>query len=93
LLRGLAVAGDGAVYVAATGCSALLRIAPGGEIATVLRAEPPWSPTAVAVDDDRVYVLEYLHPAGVVDRKEWIPRVRRQLPGGAISTLVTVRRD
>jgi sugar lactone lactonase YvrE len=75
-LRGLAVAADGSIYVAATGCAAVLRVDPKGRVSTVLRASPPWSPTAVAVSGRQVYVLEYLHTASD-DRREWIPRVRK----------------
>jgi sugar lactone lactonase YvrE len=92
LLRGLAVAADGTVHVAASGCSALLRIDAGGGIRTVLRAEPPWSPTAVAIDGEAVYVLEYLHPPNVVDRTEWIPRVRRLRSNGEVDAVATIER-
>lgn len=40
-LRGLALGGDGQVYVAATGCRLLVRIDRRGGITTVLRAERP----------------------------------------------------
>ena len=94
-LRGLAVAADGTVYAAANGCSALLRIGAGGEVATILRATPPWSPTAVAIGGEHLYVLEYLHTAEeeVADRRVWIPRVRRLAPDGAVTVMVEVRRE
>lgn len=75
-LRGLAVAHDGAVYVAAAGCAAVLRVERNGRYGVVLRSSPPWSPTAVALTATEVYVLEYLHTASD-DRREWIPRVRK----------------
>jgi len=90
-LRGLAVGGDGDVYVAATGCRALLRIDRKGNVATVLRAESPWAPTAVALHGDAVYVLEYLHTPGD-DRRQWLPRVRKVDAGGRVTTLATVNR-
>jgi len=85
-LRGLAVAADGSIYVAASGCGAVLRVDPKGNVRTVLRASSPWSPTAVAVAGRDVYMLEYLHTASD-NRAEWIPRVRRISSSGSVSTL------
>jgi sugar lactone lactonase YvrE len=85
-LRGLAIAADGSIYVAASGCGAVLKVDRNGRTSTVLRASPPWSPTAVAVSGQDVYVLEYLHTA-TDDRREWIPRVRKISKSGAVSTL------
>jgi len=85
-LRGLAIAADGSIYVAASGCGAVLKVDRNGRTATMLRASPPWSPTAVAVLGQDVYVLEYLHTASD-DRREWIPRVRKIAKSGAVSTL------
>lgn len=53
-LRGLDVASDGTVYVAANGCGAVLKITTRGEVAPVLRTISPWSPTGVAVSGDAV---------------------------------------
>jgi len=88
-LRGLAVGNDGAVTVAATGCSALVRITPRGEATVLLRAESPWSPTGVALDGETAYVLEYTHSPGD-DRREWLPRVRTVGADGRASVLVSV---
>jgi hypothetical protein len=85
-LRGLAVAADGSIYVAASGCGAVLRVTPNGQVATILRTAAPWSPTAVAVAGRDVYVLEYLHTASD-NRIEWLPRVRRVSPSGKVITL------
>jgi hypothetical protein len=90
-LRGLAVARDGTVFVAAAGCGAVLRITPRGEITTVLRTTSPWSPTAVALSPSGLYVLEYLHTAAE-DRQAWIPRVRKVLPNGNVITVAAVER-
>jgi hypothetical protein len=90
-LRGLAVGGDGTVYVAATGCRMVVRIDRRGTVSTVLRAESPWAPTAVALHGDAVYVLEYLHTPGD-DRRQWLPRVRKVDAGGHVSTLAVVNR-
>jgi hypothetical protein len=85
-LRGLAVAADGTLYVAASGCGALLKIERGGKTSVVLRTQSPWSPTAVAIANGEVYVLEYSHTASD-DRREWLPRVRKITRTGAVVTL------
>lgn len=90
-LRGLAVGGDGNVYVAATGCRVVLRIDRRGTVTTVLRAESPWAPTAVALHGNAVYVLEYLHTPGD-DRRQWLPRVRKVDAGGHVTTIAIVNR-
>jgi hypothetical protein len=91
-LRGLGVAPDGAVFVAASGCGVVLKITPRGEITTVLRTTSPWSPTAVAVSPGGLHVLEYLHTASD-DRREWVPRVRKILPDGRILDVASVVRS
>ena len=85
-LRGLAVAADGSIYVAASGCGAVLKVDSEGHTKTVLRASPPWSPTDIAVAGRDVYVLEYLHTASD-NRLEWIPRVRKISSSGSVCTL------
>jgi len=87
-LRGLAVDGRGAVYVAATGCRRVLRITTDGKVATVLKAESPWSPCGVAVHDGDIYVLEHINPNSEV-HEDWPPRVRRVGRDGKVTTLVT----
>lgn len=86
-LRGLAVAGDGTVYVAASGCGALLKVDAKGQVRTILTTEAPWSPTAVALAGNDVYVLEYLHTASD-ERREWLPRVRKISASGQVTLLV-----
>lgn len=85
-LRGLAVAADGTIYVAATGCAAVLKVDNKGRVSPILRASSPWAPTAIAVAGRDVYVLEYLHTASD-NRAEWIPRVRKISSSGSVSTL------
>lgn len=85
-LRGLDVAADGTVFVAAAGCGTVLRIRPAGAVAPILRAAAPYSPTAVALSNGEVYVLEYLHTASD-DRREWLPRVRKVTRTGKVETL------
>ena len=86
-LRGLDVAPNGTIFVAASGCGAVLMITPKGVVTPVLRATPPYSPTGVAVANGEVYVLEYLHTDSD-DRSEWLPRVRKITSKGTIETLV-----
>jgi streptogramin lyase len=90
-LRGLAVAADGAIYVAASGCGSVVKIAPRGEVSVVLQSAAPWSPTAVAVSSGGVYVLEYVHTVAE-ERRAWVPRVRRVSPSGAVTTIAVVTR-
>lgn len=85
-LRGLAIAADGSIYVAAAGCGALLKIDPKGKSSVVLRTTAPWSPTAVAIANGEVYVLEYTNTASD-DRREWMPRVRKIARNGAVTML------
>src|SRR5260370_28568719 len=76
-LRGLAVDSEGAVYVAANRCRAVLKITPAGTITTILRATAPWSPTGVAVADGAIYVQEYDYPEAGPGQYKQRPRVRR----------------
>jgi hypothetical protein len=86
-LRGLDVAPNGTVFVAATGCGAVLMVSPKGVVTPVLRTSSPYSPTAVAVAKGEVYVLEYLHTDSD-DRSEWLPRVRKITRNGKVETIV-----
>lgn len=91
-LRGLDVTPSGTVYVAASACSALLKITNRGEVSVALRAEDPWSPMGVAVHGDELYVLEYCYIP--TDRREdWIPRVRKVLADGKVTVIATVERE
>jgi hypothetical protein len=87
-LRGLAIADDGSIYVAASGCGAVLRVDGKGRVTTVLRAQAPWSPTAVTVAGNDVYALEYLH-TNSDDRAEWLPRVRKVSRSGEVKVVFT----
>jgi hypothetical protein len=88
-LRGLAVNSRGAVFAAATGCQRVLMISPDGQVATVLKAELPWSPTGIAVHGDDVYVLEYSH-ANSDKHEDWQPRVRKLGLDGKVEILATL---
>lgn len=81
VLRGLDVADDGSIYVAAAGCSALLRIDPDGAVSVALRSSDSWAPTGVAVAGDTIYVLEHKYIPSEQAR-DWLPRVRRLSPVG-----------
>jgi streptogramin lyase len=89
--RGLAVDTEGSVYVAATGCGAVIKITPDKKVSTVLRTASPWSPTAVALYGSELYVLEYLHTPGD-NRREWLPRVRKVSPDGTVVMIAAVNR-
>jgi hypothetical protein len=90
-LRGLAVDSGGTVYVAASGCGSVLKIAPDGRVTTLVQTQSPWSPTAVALFGADLYVLEYLHTEVEV-RSAWIPRIRRVSPDGTSRIIATVER-
>jgi hypothetical protein len=91
MLRGLDVTRDGTIYVAASGCRALLKITPDRTVTPILRNEPPWTPTGVAVSGDVVYVLEYLDTNGD-DRREWVPRVRKVAADGSSVIIAQIER-
>jgi len=91
LFRGLAVASEGTVYVAATSCHRVLKITASGEVQTSLKSDRPWSPTGVAVRGKAVYVLEYTNANGPKE-EGWYPRVRQLSGNGTWKTLVTVSR-
>jgi sugar lactone lactonase YvrE len=90
-LRGLDVRADGTVFVAASACSAIVKITPQGETSVVLRATESWSPTGVAVSGEDLYVLEYLH-IDAERREEWLPRVRKVSADGTATILCSIKR-
>jgi hypothetical protein len=84
-LRGIDVAADGSVYVAAAGCGATIRVSENGDVTPVLRAVAPWSPRSVAAKADEIYVLETAGDPGP-------PRVRKLSGDGRISLLAEIQR-
>ncbi len=88
-LRGLVTDARGVVYVAATGCRSVIKIAPDAEAITVLKAESPWSPSGVALHGEDIYVLEHKFTNPDID-EDWPPRIRKIGRGGNVSTLVTL---
>lgn len=86
--RGIAVDDSGDVYLAATSCHRVLKVAPDGTVSTILRSDRPWAPTGIAIKGKDIYVLEYTNANG--PRTEgWYPRVRR-ITRNSVQTLVTV---
>jgi DNA-binding beta-propeller fold protein YncE len=86
-LRGLVVDERGVVYVAATGCRCVIKITPDSHVETILKAEPPWSPTGLALKEGDIFVLEYtvLNEAA----HDYLPRVRKLGQDGKVTTLTT----
>jgi streptogramin lyase len=87
-LFGLDVTPSGTVYAADFRNRRVLRIAPSGAVTVALRADPPWTPTGVAVArNGEVYVME----VGFRPPSTWMkPRVRK-LSNGRVTTVATVR--
>jgi DNA-binding beta-propeller fold protein YncE len=88
-LRGIAVDAGGVMYVADTGDARVLKITPAGKITTLIETQSPWSPTAVAVFGNDIYVLEFLHTTREV-RRDWLPRVRKIAANGKSTIIATV---
>ena len=88
-LRGIAVDARGVMFVADTGDARVLKITPRGKITTLVETQSPWSPTAVALFRDDVYVLEFLHTAREV-RRDWLPRVRRIAANGKSTIIASI---
>ena len=82
-LMGLTVDAGGNVYAADFGNHRVLKITPGGNVTTLLRAEEPWSPTGVAFRNGELYILE----SGTAPQH---PRVRKLSADGKVSVLATV---
>ena len=88
-LRGLALNHRGVMYVADTGDARVLKMGSSHALSTILQTQSPWSPTAVAVFGDDVYVLEFLHTVRDV-RRDWLPRVRKISSNGQSSLIATL---
>jgi sugar lactone lactonase YvrE len=87
-LHGLAVDKSGTLYVAAMGCSSVLKVTPDGKMSTLLKGDEGWSPTGLAMYESDLYVLEYKN-AGSSSKKDWAPRVRKIAADGTVSTVGT----
>jgi len=90
-LRGIDVDQEGNIFAAVTGCGSVVKITPQQEVKTILRTQAPWSPTAVAVSGDTIYVLEYFHTASH-NRQEWLPRIRKVTSDGHVVTLTSLEK-
>lgn len=82
-LMGLTLDPAGNVYAADFGNRRVLKIAPGGSIETLLRAEEPWSPIGVAFRNGELYILE----SGTAPQH---PSVRKLSSSGKVAVLATV---
>jgi sugar lactone lactonase YvrE len=90
-LRGVDIDSNGNLFVAATACQAVLKIAPDKTVTAVLRTTGAWSPTGIATHGSDVYILEHFHTASE-RRREWIPRVRKISADGTDTIIATVER-
>jgi len=88
-LRGLAVDAGGVMYVADNGDARVLKITPDGSVSTLLQLQSPWSPTAVALCGNDLFVLDYLHTAED-DRAAWLPRVWKIGSDGKATIIATI---
>jgi hypothetical protein len=74
-LTGVVVDSQTNIFLAATGCRCVIKLAADGQISTVLKAEPPWSPTGVALRGEELYVAEWTNAHS--DAHDYRPRVRK----------------
>jgi hypothetical protein len=88
-IRSLAVDTTGDVLAAAIGCRAVLRISAAGRVTVVLRAETPWSPSAVVVTHGDIYVMEFDN--ALAERPtDGRPRIRKLARSGQVTVPVVV---
>jgi sugar lactone lactonase YvrE len=85
-LFGIAVDAQGNAFVADYGNRRVIKVTSGGAVSTVARAEPPWSPTGVALKDGNLYILEF----GFTPPSTSIPRVRKLSSDGKITMLAAI---
>ena len=86
-LTGLTVSPQGDIYLAATGCRCVLKLNPDGHIATVLKAEAPWSPTGLALQDQDLYIAEWTNAHS--EQHDYRPRVRKVGRDGKVTVIGT----
>jgi hypothetical protein len=86
-LFGIALDAQGNAFVADYGNRRVLKITPGGQTTTLLRAEESWSPTGVAVRDKEFYILEIGQASASAPI---VTRVRKLAPDGSVTVLATV---
>jgi hypothetical protein len=90
--RGIAVDGNGDVYVAVTGNRCVMKLTAKGEASVVHRTAKPWTPTGVDVVEGEVYVLEY-DDETPAKHGDWPPRVKKVGTNGKVATVATVARE
>jgi hypothetical protein len=86
-LFGVAVDARGNVFVADYGNRRVLKITPGNQISTAIRAEEAWFPTGVATRGDELYILESSY---TLAHAAISTRVRKLAPDGKVTELATV---
>ena len=90
-LRGLAVDPKGVVFAPATSCHRVIKITPDGAVSVVVTTERPWSPTAVALHDGALYILEYTNANGGANEDGgWVPRIRKLDRAGKLSKVAVI---
>lgn len=89
-LTGLTLDSSGNMYVAASGCGCVLKITSDKKVSIVLKAQKPWAPTGIALNDGTIYVLEHINPNSD-EHEDWQPRVRKIARNNRISTLATIK--
>src|SRR5918992_2930118 len=86
-LFGIAVDAQGKAFVADYGNRRILKIAPNGQMTTLIRTEESWFPTGVAERGGELYILEESHTPAY---KPIGTRVRKLFPDGRVTVLATV---
>ncbi len=74
---------NGNVFGADWGSRRVLKVSSTGEVSTLYRCKPPWSPEGIALHGDVLYILETTFPESPTIR----PRVRERKPNGTFSTI------
>jgi sugar lactone lactonase YvrE len=86
-LFGIVVDAEGNAFIADHGNRRVIKINPGNQITTVIRAEEPWFPTGVTLRGGELYILEY---GQTLQNTPVGTRVRKLSPDGKVVTLATV---
>ncbi len=91
-LLGLAVDAAGNVFVADRTNQCVRKITPQGHVSTILRSQDIWTPAAVAVEGNDLYVLERKFLATTADLQTLhdSPRVVKLSSGGKFTVLTVV---
>jgi hypothetical protein len=89
-LLGIAVDGQDNIFVADHENRRVLKMTPDGKVATLVRAEAPWSPAGVAFRNGSLYILEY---GFTPPNKTHGVRVRRLSSDGKITVLATTEEN